>query len=384
MADIAMQTKRRIPDFGKQAEIFGWDSPPVQRALAKEFGAEVFSVRKAVADSSAGSGGTLIQQGVEPVIYEEFVRNFPIYDLFEKEESNGLVHAWDAQTKYSQNTADQPVTMAENGSVNDDSNTYAQRTTNISVFGTRRGASLKSMFAVRQGTAGAAFGDLSQREAEGGLIKIAHDVQAEICRFQNAVSGAVTATHADGLYDANGFNGLRYHQHVTLSDANTVTVDVRAGNYDPAKQSVLQGLGEAADLITDALGMPVDFVITGIAGRRYLINEQLPLRRNVDKAEVRPGVSLSTVDLGDGVVPIYTVPGDSLGWWTDGANNYIDVYVGISNVVSIPWLGGPTPTVLDLQIGADGTLRKLRIPFLMVGFCVHSDLAIARVSLKYS
>lgn len=385
MGDIAMQTKRRIPDFQAEAEAFGWNSPGVRRALSKEFGAEIIRVTKAVADSTAGSGGTLIQQGVEPVIYEEFVRTFPLYDLFEKEESNGLVHAWDAQTAYSQKTADQPVTMTENAAVGDDSNTYAQRTSNIAIFGTRRGASLKSMFAVRQGTAGAAFGDLSQREADGGLIKIAHDVQAEMCRFQNVDNTATVNTNAKGLYDANGFNGLRYHQDVTLANANTVTVDVTSGGgYTTASQAVLEGLGTAADKVMDALGMPVDFVISSVAGRRYLINEQLPQRRWVDKAEIRPGMSLSTVDLGDGVVPIYTVPGDSLGTWTDGVHNYIDVYVGISNCISIPWLGGPTPTVLDIQLGADGTLRKLRIPFLMVGLAVHTDVALARVALKIS
>ncbi len=385
MSDIAIQTRRRIPDFKREAETFGWNSPSIRRALSREFGLPVHDVQKAVADSSGGSGGTLIQQGVAPVIYEEFVRNFPLYDLFEKVESNGLVYAWDVQTKYSQLTADQPVTMSENATVNDGSNSYVQRTSNIAIFGDRRGASLKAMFAVRQGTGGAAFGDLSQRETEGGLIKIAHDVQAEMCRFQNAVSGASTATHADGLYDVNGFNGLRYHQHVTLSDANTVHVDVTSGGgYVASSQAVLEGLGTAADKVTDAIGMPVDFVVAGTLGRRYIINEQLPLRRWTDKAEVRPGLSLSTVDLGDGVVPIYTVPGDSLGTWTDGTSTYVDIYAGVSNLVAIPWLGGPTPTVLDIQIGADGTLRKLRIPFLMVGFAILEDVAIVRVSLKIS
>jgi hypothetical protein len=381
---IIMQTKRRIPDFTQKAEVFGWDSPAIQRALYRRFGDEIQGqVRKAVADSSAGSGGTLIQQGVEPVIYEEFVRVFPVYDLFEKEESNGLVHAWDVQTKYSQNTADQPVTMSENAAANDDSNSYTQRTSNIGVFGTRRGASLKAMFAVRQGTAGAAFGDLSQRETDGGLMKIAHDVQAEMCRFQNTDNTSTTNTAANGLYDSNGFNGLRYHCQNLAPAGNSVQVNVAPGSgYDPAKQAVLTELGAAADAITDALGMPVDFVLTGVAGRRYLINEQLPLRRHVDKAEVRPGLTLDTVELGSGAVPIYVVPGDSIGSYIVGGKTYIDIYVGISNYLSIPWLGGPTPTVLDIPIGADGTLRKLRIPFLMVGLAIHSDVAIARVQVQ--
>jgi len=379
-----MQTKRRIPDFERQAEIFGWSSPGVRRALSKYLGVPIVGdVEKAVADSSGGSGGTLIQQGVEPVIYEEFVRTFPLYDLFEKEESNGLVHAWDVETAYSQNTVDQPVTMTESAAVSDDKNTYTQRTTNIAIFGVRRGASLKSMFAVRQGTAGAAFGDLSQRETEGGLIKIAHDVQSEMVRFQNSDSSSTTNTAANGLYDANGFNGLRYHLNNASPPGNSVPVAVYAGSgYDASKQPVLQALGAANDAIVDALGMPVDFVLASVGGKRWIMNEQLPLRRHVDKAEVRPGVALDTVELGSGPVPIYVLPGDAIGSYLSGGHTYMDIYLGISNFVSIPWLGGPTPTVLDIPIGADGTLRKLRIPFLMVGLAIHSDVAIARVQLQ--
>lgn len=374
----------RVPDFTQRAERFGWDSPTVARALGRHLGVDIVDTVKAVADSESGSGGTLIQQGVETVLYEQFVRKFPLYDLFEKEESNGLVHAFDQWTAYSGNTADQPVTMSENGTVADDKNTYAQATTNIAIFGTRRGASLKSMFAVRQGTG--KFGDLSERELDGGLVKIAHDVQSEMCRFQNAASGATTDTDPKGLYDANGFCGFRYQFGDSIvPSGNTVAVDLTSG-YEAANQTILAALGAAGDAIVNALGIPPDFILSSVAGKRYIINEQLPLRRHDNLTEIRPGLSLSTVELGWGAVPIYDLPGDAIGTYSVDSggytSTYVDIYLGVSNTISIPWLGGPTPVVLEIPIGADGTLRKLRIPFLMVGMAFHTPAALARVQLK--
>lgn len=375
-----MLVASRPPDFSKKAEIFGWDCPAIARALGKHLGVQIVDTVKAVADTT--SGGPLIQQGVEAVLYEQFVRRFPIYDLFEKEESNGLVHAYDQWTSYSDNTADQPVTMSENATATGDKNTYAQATSNIAIFGTQRGASLKSMFAVRQGTG--KFGDLSERELEGGLIKIAHDVQSEACRFQNVDSTANTNTAPKGLYDVNGFGGIRYQfGSGAVPGGNTISLDTTSG-YVPANQAIIQALGAAGDAIVNALGMPPDFIMTSVAAKRLIVNEQLAIRRNVDASttEVRPGLRLATVELGWGEVPIYDIPGDAVGTILASAHTYIDIYLGVSNTISFPWLGGPTPVVLEIPIGADGTLRKLYIPFLMVGMAFHNPLALARVQIK--
>lgn len=377
-----LTVRSRVPDFDAPREK-GWNSPTLVRALSKHLGVQIVGTIRAVADSSSGSGGTLIQQGVEPVLYEEFVRRFPLYDLYEKEESNGLVHAFDQWTAYSGNTADQPVTMSEDASVNDDKNTYAQATTNIAIFGTRRGASLKSMFAVRQGTG--RFGDLSERELDGGLVKIAHDVQSEGVRFQNQQSGATVNTSPYGLYDANGFNGWRYQFGASLVPAaNTISIDVTQNSgYTAASQLVLQALGEAGDAIVNAIGVPPDHVVCAVAGKRYLVNEQLPLRRyDQTMTEVRPGLRLATVELGWGEVPIYDLPGDAVGTIANGGETFMDIYLGVSSTISWPWLGGPTPVVLEIPIGADGTLRKLYIPFLMVGMAFHNPYALARVQLR--
>lgn len=378
-----LRVASRPPDFEQKAEVFGWDSPVVARALGKHLGVQIVDTVRTVGDSSSGSGGTLTQQGVEPVLYEEFIRKFPVYDLFEKEESNGLVHAFDQWTEYSGNTADQPVTMTENVAATDDKNTYAQATTNIAIFGTRRGASLKSMFGVRQGTG--RFGDLSQRELDGGLTKIAHDVQSEGVRFQNQQSGATLNTSPYGLYDANGFNGFRYQfGGGSVPGGNTVSIDASPGSgYDPSKQEILQALGEAGDAIMNALGLPPDFIICSVGGKRFIINEQLPLRRHIEATtEIRPGLRLATVELGWGEVPIYDIPGDAVGTILSGGETFMDIYLGISSTISFPWLGGPTPVVLEIPIGADGTLRKLYIPFLMVGMAFHNPYALARVQVR--
>lgn len=378
MGDISMKTTSRVPVFGQPAETYGWESPRVARAIGKHLGVDVVDTVKAVADSSGGSGGTLAQQGVEAQVYELFVRKFPLYDLLEKTESNGLVHAFDQQTAYSGSNGDTPLTVTESGAVSDDKNTYAQGTTNIAIFAARRGASLKSQFGANQSVG--PIRDLGARELDGGLMKIAHDVQAEMLRFQNADNSQTTATAVKGKYDANGLNGFRYMFGASVSPAgNTVSVDITSG-YTPANQTILEALGSAADALTD-LGFNADMILASTAGRRYLINEQTPLRRWVDKAEVRPGISLNTVDLGDGVVPIYQLPGDAIGTISN-TGTFLDIYVADSNYLSIPWLGGPTPTVLDIPVGADSKLIKYTIPFLMVGLAFHAAGAIARVQLK--
>lgn len=378
MGDIAMKTTSRLPDFEAKAEVFGWDSPRIARSIGRYLGVKVVDTVRAVADSSSGSGGTIAQQGVEPMLYELFVRKFPLYDLLEKVESNGLVHAWDQMTAYSQSNGDTPLTVSESGAVSDDKNTYAQATTNIAVFAARRGASLKSQFGARQSVG--PIQDFTQRELDGGLLKISHDVQAEFLRFQNTDAAQTTATAVKGKYDANGVNGFRYQFGAAVAPAgNTISVDMTSG-YVASNQTILQALGSAADALTD-LGFNADCILASTAGSRFIVNEQLPLRRHVDKAEVRPGVSLSTVDLNTGIVPIYALPGDAIGTISN-TGTFVDIYVADSNYLSIPWLGGPTPTVLDIPVGADSKLIHYKIPFLMVGLAFHATGAIARVQLK--
>lgn len=362
----------RPADLTQKAEMFGWDSPMVQRAIGA-------NVQKAVGDSTSVS--PLIRQDLEPEIYTTFVKKFPVFDMFRKEEANGLVHAYNQQTAYSQQSADTPVSIAENGTVGDDTNSYVRETTNVAIFATRRGASLKSTFAVRAG--GAPYGDPALRELEGGLTKIAHDVQAEMLRMHSdAAHNTTTSTDPLGLYDANGFNGLRYTLENLTPAGNTIPVDVSAGSWSDTR--VLKAVRAAANAVIDAGGNP-DMILASVTGKEDIILDVLPQVRFNNTVEVIPGLRVEKIAAGEAELPLLTVPGKAHGTYTTGGTtSFLDIFVLDSSTISIPWLGGPSPTVLEIPIGVDGQLRKLFIPFAMYGFACHVPQYLARVQLKLS
>ena len=51
-------------------------------------------------------------------------------------------------------------------------------------------------------------------------------------------------------------------------------------------------------------------------------------------------------------------------------NNVRDIYVLDENTVTLPYLGSPGPTVLEIPIGISGQLTHLYIIFLMNGLAV--------------
>jgi hypothetical protein len=361
-------------DLTQKAAMFGWDSPLVQNAIGA-------NVQKAVGDSTSVS--PLIRQDLEPEIYTTFVKQFPFFDMVAKEEANGLVHAFNQQTAFSQNSEDTPVTIAENGTVADDTNTYVRKTTNIGIFATRRGASLKSTFAVRAG--GAPYGDPASRELSGGLTKIAHDVQAELFRMHNDVAhNATVATDPLGLYDANGFNGLRYTLQNLTPVGNSFQTIV-TGSWTDTR--VIKALRMAANAVIDQGGSP-DMVVCSVQGKEDVILDVLPQVRFNNMVEVIPGLRVEKIAAGESELPLITIPGKSIGSYVVPAaqaipaGTYVDMYVLDSSTLSIPWLGGASPTVLEIPIGTDGQLRKLFIPFAMYGFACHVPQYLARVQLQ--
>jgi hypothetical protein len=320
-------------------------------------------IQKAIDTTSATA---LIRQDLEPFLYEVFVRIFPAYDRFGKEPANGLTHAWNQITDYGD-----AVFMSELGTVTDDKSTYVRKTTNVAILATRRGLSLKSKFAV---IAGGMNYNPEQIELQGGLRSIAHRMQTTIFEGNAADSGG-TAANELGLYDENAFTGLRQ----TLHDSDVINVDpatnpTTTGNFRRA-------MDQAVLPIIQAGGNPS--ISWSHPSEKITFDEQQDANFRVlagqNQTNLGVGVVADRINTVAGPVPWAVVPGDSIGSYTyagatsggvAAGDTVRDIYLLDEPAVTLPFLGTPGPTVLEIPIGISGQLTHLYIVFLMNGMAV--------------
>jgi hypothetical protein len=344
----------------------------LQRASAEEL-MSLFATR--VADTNVGS--PIMADRLSPDVMPTFVADFPFYELIEKVPSNGVSHTFEQQTAFSQSTA--PHTIGETGTVADDTNTYLRKTTNIAVFAERRGVTLKAQFAGR--AAGGPSSDLAGREIKGGLLTIARDAQMEMLSYQDSDPTSTTATAANGVFDVNGFNGLRYQAEVLAPPENTAIVDIRSSWTD---QRVLMAFRQINNAIWDKGGR-LDLAVANTTGANALFRDQMNLVRYIkeaDRMEIAPGLTVKAVETDQGLIPVLPVPGSSIGTWTDGVGLYTDIFLMWTEAFELPYLGAPEPTIISVPIGTDGQLRELKIPYLMIGLANKAPIYLGRVSLR--
>lgn len=319
-------------------------------------------IRKAL-DSSSGSA--LIRQDLEPVLYELFVRTFPAFDRFTKEPANGLIHAFNQWTAFGD-----AQFLSELGTVTDDQSTYVRQSTNVGILATRRGVSLKEQFAAVQ--SGGGFNP-ENLELQGGLRAMAHKMQLTIFQGQSTDSGG-TGSNETGPYDANGFTGLRS----ILNTANAQNVDPTAGTPEDIRKAI-----DTASL---------SIVNNGATASILYVrpNEKLAFDTQQDKnvryieslANVTPGVNTIAVNTLFGAIPMVSVPGDSIGHYTRSAIDVADMYLLDERTISLPYLGSPGPTVLDIPMGISGQLTHLYIIFGMWGLAVKFVGASNKIRVK--
>ena len=319
-----------------------------------------------------GAVAALIRQDLEPILYELYIRVFPAYDRFPHEPANGLVHAFNQITAYGD-----AQFMSELGTVTDDSSTYHRETTNVAILATRRGISLKSQFAV---TAGGMGYNPEQLELQGGLRAMGHKMQKTIFGGHATDSGG-TAANELGLYDANGFTGLR-----ALLNSG------RVQNVDPATSPTTTGsMRRAIDAaVAQCVQMgDVPSIIWGNPFDKVTFDEQQD--DNVrymapNLVNVAPGVVTNAVNTVAGPLPFAIVPGDSIAAYTAtgtySANSVRDLYLLNEQTITLPYLGTEGPTVLDIPIGISGQLTHLYIIFLMNGLAIKAPAWSNKVRIK--
>lgn len=314
----------------------------------------------------------LVRQDLEPFLYEVFIRLFPAYDRFPKEPANGLVHAWNKVTNYGD-----AQFMAELGTVTDDASTFARDTTNVAILATRRGISLKAAFAV---PAGGMNYNPEQIELTSAMRSIAHKMQKTIFGGQATDSGG-TASNELGAYDANGFTGLRSILNVSgVQNVDPLTLPDTTGNLQ-------QAIDAAIEPIVQAGGMQPS-ILWSHPHEKLVFNEQQNSKTRIvipNQVNIGVGVTASEVNTIAGAIPWAVVPGDSIGNYTSAnysSNNVRDLYILSEDTMTLPYLGSPGPTVLDIPVGISGQLTRLFIVFLMNGLAVKVPSFSAKVRVK--
>ena len=337
---------RGIPLTGDMVDTFG-----------RQGGTEV---RKAL-DTSGGAA--LQRQDLDPIIISMFVSAFPAWQRIQKTPANGVVHAWDQLTAYGDTGSS---FISDLGTVVDKTGTYVRQTTNIAVYGQRRGVTFKQQLAV---PAGGMSWDSARLEIQNGLTQMAHDVQKTIFQGQATDSGG-TATNELGLYDANAFTGLR----AGLNNAYAVNfAPYLTSNPDNFVTAFNSGITNIANNV----GVPPTVAFARYNELGQLSNQQLSIQRTVDSMEFIPGVQVPAVMTSVGRMPIVGVPGDAIGTYTASTysnNTVADIYMLNESEVSVVYLGQPGPSVIEIPPGVSGQLTRLYIVWGMFGLALLSNL----------
>jgi hypothetical protein len=329
--------------------------------------AGMYSQNPTIAKALDTAGGAaLIRQDLDPFIVSMFVSLFPAWQRIQKIPANGVVHAWDQLTSYGDATTS--AFISELGSVVDKTGTYARKTTNIAVYGQRRGVTFKQQLAI---PAGGMPWDAARLEIQNGLTQMAHDVQKTIFQGDSSNSGG-TASNEYGAYDANAFDGLRMSLNLT-PDTGV--------NFSPyltsSPDNFVTAFNSGITTIADAVGVPPSVVYSRYKELGQLSDQQISIQRAMNTTEFVPGVRVPAVMTSVGELPIVGVPGDAIGSYTAttfSGKTVADMYMINESELAVPFLGSPGPSVIEIPPGVSGQLTRLYIVWGMFGLALMSNL----------
>jgi hypothetical protein len=312
-------------------------------------------------------GGALIRVDIEPILYEAYVRRFPLLDVIRTIPSNGLVHTYDVRT--SPGTASNIGELGDLSTIEQTSTIERRSSSNIAVIATKRGLSLKLQFAVMQSGMNFPVTGSDNLEVVGGLIAIGNREQANVLQG-NFSTAAKTLDDEEGLTDTNSTDGYRTLLKGASTSATKTAGDKYRDMINKATASLMNAGGSVEDLvIVMSTGIKQDFAA-----------ELIDFLRIVNNA---PGGGFPTdllangfVGINDMVDKIIVVPsssqGSGIGYYDiAGPSTVEDIYISDLMGCALAYLGSPTPTVLELPVGYNNTLSNVFIPFKMSGFVMQ-------------
>lgn len=348
-----------------QARFGGVDGMPgLQAEVAPD-------IAKAIDTNGASA---LIRQDLEPIIYELFVKQFPLWDQIPHEPANGLVHAYNQMLSFGE--AD---FIGELDSVTDDKGTYHRAFTNVAILATRRGVSLKSQFAVM---AGGMNYNPERLELTAGLRAMAKTYQKGILQG-NWTDNAGTSANELGAFDEDAFDGLRK----TLNTSDAVNVDP-ATNPDTTG-NIRRAVDAAIVPVSDAGGGDGNLIVWGDTREQVTYDEQqdakLRILQTAAEQDVNVGVRATFMQTVLGRLPFMGIRGQAVGEYVSseyGGNTVRDLYILDMDRLSVPYLGSEGPTVLEIPIGVTGQLTHLFVIFFMGGLAIKAPTFMNKVRVK--
>ncbi len=329
----------------------------------KSFGDNTPIVRKAV-DSTVGAA--LIRTDIEPILREAFNRVFPAYEMFPKIPANGINHTWTQQTAYgSASLLDELGDYSAAAS----NNTYSRvATTNIAVAASQREIGLKAMFASQQSGMSFNLGGNNNLEVMGALIAIANVIQGQIFQGNYSVA-AKTLDDEDGLTNTKGFDGFRQQ--------------LKGSGYSINKGSdtYLTVLRRAVGQLFDAGANMNEVAVFLSIGAQNALDAELETFYQYLKSEsgnaTPTNFSAAGLSMLNGIlarlkaVPAQATQGNGIGYYTYSAAATEDIYVLDPNGTALPYIGSPSPTILELPTGWGNHLSNTYVPFLMIGMAIY-------------
>ena len=277
------------------------------------------------------------------------------------------MHAWDQSRVTATDTTS--AYISELGTVVDKTGTYVRKTTNIAVYGQRRGVSFKQQLAVPAGGMpwdSATTGDPERADPDGPRPPEDH--------FPGAVDQL--RRHRE-----QRVRPLR-RQCVRPACRSQLNLSPDTGvNFSPyltsSPDTFVKAFNSAITTIADAVGEPPSVVYSRYAELAQLSNQQLSIQRTMDETEFVPGVMVPAIMTTAGKLPIVGIPGDAIGHYT--ATTYsgydvADMYAMNEQQLAVPYLGNPGPSVIEIPPGVSGQLSRLYIVWGMFGLRVSSAL----------
>lgn len=338
---------------------------------------------------------------IEPILYNWFVKKFPMLDRLMKERSNGLSHTWNLSTSFDEADAQ---FITELGVTPFGQGVYGQASTNIAVLATTRGTSFKEQLGVESSgmtfDGGMDVADLELQRGAWGMSK-----KAQVAVFQATIApthGAGVAndgTTEDGLYIPNSFVGLR----VMLSgNANNVLSGFypASGGFSPnvvdatnptttVTNPITQGVQQIVEDIVNYGGEPSAVYCSARVARKLGLEVTQFIRFTTQDVNggIVSGAQVRAIDTVAGEIPIIVIPGNSIGTYTPatGVNSGVlseDVYVLDESTLTIPFLGSATPTTIEIPMGFDRTLVRRWIIFWMFGLAMKIPVFNGKVRVQ--
>ncbi|MEP7340440.1 MAG: hypothetical protein ABI977_22100 [Acidobacteriota bacterium] len=318
--------------------------------------------------SSGVGGGALIRTDIEAILYEAYLRRFPMAEVLRSFPSNGLVHTYDVRSGVGNAALVSELGDVVTAGADATSTIERKAMSNIGILVSRRGISLKLQFATSQSGMNFPLSGTENLEVIGGLTSIADLNQKLIFQGNFSQSGGTVSTE-DGAYDVLGFDGFRQILKGAGTSLTWTAGDTHRKNLD---RLIAQ--------IDDAGGNTEELRIVLRNGARIAITDELDdFIRTIAKDAASTGIARNTLDggfmtFGEIIAKFMRIPGSAqakgIGYYDISSVSYEDAYVLDPRGAGLAYLGSPSPVILELPLGFDNKLGQVYLIFLMNGLVV--------------